>query len=231
MPWPGRLLYPLVTLHTPRRLGTGEVKRRMQQTTARSDPRDVAGFAAVPLPSDGGAQAYIGAQPRQLWQSLQPWASPLLATMCLLLLTMLMSRPASNDADQWQGSFASWEDASKQLQANEHEWAPPGAFAAALSTFKATLQDVTHSTNSLKKEHDMLASKHADAEGADYAVCQDTSARLRFTVLETQAFWRKCLAAVAGACSILCIALLLNRRWLLNRIQTMRLAIIRLQNQ
>ncbi|KAA6419722.1 MAG: hypothetical protein FRX49_10255 [Trebouxia sp. A1-2] len=79
---------------------------------------------------------------------------------------MLMSRPASNDADQWQGSFASWEDASKQLQANEHEWAPPGAFAAALSTFKATLQDVTHSTNSLKKEHDMLASKHADAEGA-----------------------------------------------------------------
>ncbi len=70
---------------------------------------------------------------------------------CLLLLTMLLLRPASNDADQWQGSFASWEDASKQLQANEHEWAPPGAFAAALSTFKATLQDVTHSTNGLKK--------------------------------------------------------------------------------
>jgi len=70
---------------------------------------------------------------------------------CLLLLTMLLLRPASNDADQWQGSFASWEDASKQLQANEHEWAPPGAFAAALSTFKATLQDVTHSTNSLKE--------------------------------------------------------------------------------
>jgi len=46
---------------------------------------------------------------------------------------------------------ASREDASKQLQANEHEWAPPGAFAAALSTFKATLQDVTHSTNSLKE--------------------------------------------------------------------------------
>ncbi len=70
---------------------------------------------------------------------------------CLLLLTMLLLRPASNDADQWQGSFASWEDASKQLQANELEWAPPGAFAAALSTFKATLQDVTHSTNGLQK--------------------------------------------------------------------------------
>ena len=70
---------------------------------------------------------------------------------CLLLLMMLLLRPASNDADQWQGSFASWEDASKQLQANEHEWAPPGAFAAAVSTFKATLQDITHSTNDLKK--------------------------------------------------------------------------------
>ena len=195
----------------------------MQQTTARSDPRDFAGFAAVPLPSetshctgsatqfgvmqqpccltasrqlailhnspefqqwragDGAAQAHLEAPPRQLRQSLQPLALPLLATMvstklstlgvtarlcnlshilhhillaflqCLLLLTMLLLRPASNDADQWQGSFASWEDASKQLQANEHEWAPPGAFAAALSTFKATLQDVTHSTNGLKK--------------------------------------------------------------------------------
>ncbi len=31
-------------------LGQGEVKRRMQQTTARSGPRGVADFAAVPLP-------------------------------------------------------------------------------------------------------------------------------------------------------------------------------------
>ncbi len=46
-----------------------------------------------------------------------------------------------------------------------------------------------------------------------------------------QAFWRKFLAAVAGACSIVCVALLLNIRWLLNRMQTMKLAMVRLQNQ
>lgn len=350
-----------------RRLGTGEVNRRMQQTTARQlailhNSPEFQQWRA----GDGGAQVYLEAQSRQLWQSLQPWTLPLLATMCLLMLTMLLLRPASNDADQWQGSFASWEDASEHLQANEHEWAPPGAFAAALSTFKATLQDVTHSTHSLKKEHDMLARKHAEADGAvqaawtrqqqledqvgtcadkslhlqqvldhtsselaasqrhaaklqaqvaqllqqqetlaaklsiadsklheleplppklakvsseaevcrkemstltgsqakvheslqaylhqekelrqgltaaehhlsrlrqDYAVCQDTSAFLRLNMLQTQAFWRKSLTAVAAACSIVCIVLLLNRRWLLNRIQTMHLATVRLQNQ
>lgn len=39
--------------HSPGRpLGLGEYKRRMQQTTARSDPSDVANYAAVPLPND-----------------------------------------------------------------------------------------------------------------------------------------------------------------------------------
>ncbi|DBA85837.1 TPA: hypothetical protein ACH3X1_005385 [Trebouxia sp. C0004] len=149
-----------------RRLGTGEVKRRMQQTTARQLAILHNSPEFQQWRAGDTAQAYREAPPRQLWQSLQPWVLPLLATMCLLLLTMLLLRPASNDADQWQGSFASWEDALQQLQANEHEWAPPGALAAALSTFKATLQDVTHSTNSLKKEHDMLARKHAEADGA-----------------------------------------------------------------
>ncbi len=70
---------------------------------------------------------------------------------CLVLLAMLFSKSASGDSDQGQRSVMSWQEVQRQLQANENAWAPPGTFAAALSTFQAALQVADKSTDSLKK--------------------------------------------------------------------------------
>ena len=81
---------------------------------------------------------------------------------CTLLLALLLLKPAAKDVQHWQGSFADWEEAHHQLEGNEHAWAPPGTFAAALSTFQATLQDAGHITDQLKQVTLMLCSnKHS----------------------------------------------------------------------
>lgn len=74
-----------------------------------------------------------------------------LLLQCVILVAMLLSRSAPIDDQRWPGCLASWEEAQHQLEANEHAWSPPGTFAAALSAFKATLQDATQSTSRLKK--------------------------------------------------------------------------------
>lgn len=56
------------------------------------------------------------------------------------------------------------QEAEQQLQANEHAWAPPGTFAAALSTFTAALQDAIQTTDNLKQELDIMASRAAKAD-------------------------------------------------------------------
>lgn len=70
---------------------------------------------------------------------------------CTLLLAILIFKPAAKDDPHWQGSFADWEEAEHQLQANELAWVPPGTFAAALSTFQAALQEAAHTTQQLKQ--------------------------------------------------------------------------------
>lgn len=70
---------------------------------------------------------------------------------CALLLALLLLKPAAKDWQHWQGSLADWEEAHHQLEANKDTWAPPGTFAAALSTFQAALQDAGHTTDQLKQ--------------------------------------------------------------------------------
>lgn len=69
----------------------------------------------------------------------------------MLLLVTLVLKLTTKDSQHWQGSFANWEEAERQLEANEAAWAPPGTFAAALSTFQAALQEAAHTTQQLKQ--------------------------------------------------------------------------------
>lgn len=73
------------------------------------------------------------------------------ALQCALLLVIFVLKPAAKDSQHWQGSFADWEEAEHQLEANELAWAPPGSFAAALSTFHTALQEAGHTTQQLKQ--------------------------------------------------------------------------------
>ena len=70
---------------------------------------------------------------------------------CLVLLSLLLTRPASSETETWPQSSVRLQEAEQQLQANEHAWAPPGTFAAALSTFTAALQDADQTTDGLKQ--------------------------------------------------------------------------------
>ena len=69
----------------------------------------------------------------------------------MLTLALLVLKLIAKDNQQWQGSFANWEEAERQLEANELAWAPPGTFAAALSTFQAALHEAAHTTEQLKQ--------------------------------------------------------------------------------
>ena len=69
----------------------------------------------------------------------------------MLTLALLVLKLITKDNQQWQGSFANWEEAERQLAANELAWAPPGTFAAALSTFQAALHEAAHTTEQLKQ--------------------------------------------------------------------------------
>lgn len=360
------------TLSRP--IGQGEVTRRMERTTAR----ELAALTCSPQfkrwrdahPDDPAASTDTGrvlGQTHTQWeQTLQPLLLPLLAALCMLLLVTLVLKLTTKDSQHWQGSFANWEEAERQLEANEAAWAPPGTFAAALSTFQAALQEAAHTTQQLKQERQHLEHKQAEAQRAasafqtgqheleaqlgkcagrssslqksfdstaaeltahqqrvaklqtqltklqhqhehtaaslaaadaklkdmeqlpaklarvskeedvcrremntlsgsqakvheslqaylhqekelrhdldlakhhlshvtqDYAVCQDTSAHLRFHVRQTKRFWWKATAWTGAAFSLVCLGLLLHTRRLFEKLRKLHLDNVRLQNQ
>ncbi|KAL3138214.1 hypothetical protein ABBQ38_005435 [Trebouxia sp. C0009 RCD-2024] len=160
------------TLSRP--LGQGEVTRRMERTTAR----ELAALTCSPQfkrwrdaqPDDTAAAndagQVLGKTHLQWAQRLQPLLVPLLAALCMLILALVILKLIAKDSQQWQGSFANWEEAERQLEANELAWAPPGTFAAALSTFQAALEEAAHTTHQLKQESQHLGHKQAEAQRA-----------------------------------------------------------------
>lgn len=108
----------------------------------------------------------LGKTHLQWAQRLQPLLVPLLAALCMLILALVILKLIAKDSQQWQGSFANWEEAERQLEANELAWAPPGTFAAALSTFQAALEEAAHTTHQLKQESQHLGHKQAEAQRA-----------------------------------------------------------------
>lgn len=95
---------------------------------------------------------------------------------------MLVLRPAAKDSQHWQGSFADWEEAEHQLEANDLAWAPPGSFAAALSTFHAALQEARHTIQQLNQVH--LLSHQTNVTSARIACRPTASASTPFRMLK-----------------------------------------------
>lgn len=91
---------------------------------------------------------------------------------CMLMLAHVILKLIAKDSQQWQGSFANWEEAERQLEANELAWAPPGTFAAALSTFQAALQEAAHTTEQLKQVGPLHTTCYkTQAQHASLTVC------------------------------------------------------------